>query len=82
MTCGTAPSATCVIVRGIAGRVIQKTTPAATCPAPGRMPCETTDEGLRGMTVETTLQTMYDTTFPTMYDTALRTMPEIAPGMM
>jgi hypothetical protein len=46
------------------------------------MPCETTDEGLRGMTVETTLQTMYDTTFPTMYDTALRTMPEIAPGMM
>jgi hypothetical protein len=58
----------------IAWRMNRQMTPGITCPAPDRMACETTDEGLREMTPEMALHTMCDTTLLVMY--------EIVPGTM
>jgi hypothetical protein len=42
--------------------MIRQTAPVTACPAADRIPWETTDEGLREVTVETVPQKMYDTT--------------------
>jgi hypothetical protein len=63
-------------MNGIAGRMIQQATPAATCPAAVRIAFETTDEGLREVTSQTALQTMYDIALPTKDEAALLTMDE------
>ena len=63
---GTTADMTGEVTGAIAGRVNRPVTPAATCHAPDRIPCGTTDEGLRAVTVKTAPQTMYDTT---MYET-------------
>jgi hypothetical protein len=49
----------------IAGRMSRYMAPAATCPVPDRMPCQTTDEGLRTVTAETIRQTMSEITLST-----------------
>jgi len=73
MTRGTTDSVACGVMCEIAGRVDRHIAVAATCPVPDRMPCETTDQGLRTVTAETALQTMYDTTLPTKDQTTVQT---------
>jgi hypothetical protein len=66
----------CRVICGIAGRVNRTVTRPVTCPAPDRITGETTDEGLRQVTAETALRTMYEAT---MYETpriVLQTMDE------
>ena len=62
MTRGITVGTTGEVTGGIAGRITRRITPTVIRPTPDRKPCETTDQGLRAVTVETVLQTMYDTT--------------------
>jgi hypothetical protein len=67
---------------GIAGRVNWSVTPAVTCAAAVRIARETTDEGLREVTSQTTLQTMYDIALPTKGQTTVQTTSQTIRGVI
>ena len=73
MTRGITAMVACGAMRGTTGRVNWYMTGAVARPTPDRISCETTDEGLRAVTAETALQTMYDTTLPTKDQTTVQT---------
>jgi hypothetical protein len=73
LTSGITTPVACGMVRGVAGRMIQHATPAATCPAPDRIPRETKDEGLRAVTAQTILHLMPEIALPTKDETTAQT---------
>jgi hypothetical protein len=62
MTRGIAAPVACRVMCGIAGRMIRPIAPAVIRLTPDRIPCVTTDEGLRRVTSKTAPRTVYDTT--------------------
>ena len=70
---------------GITWRVNWAVTPFVTCPAADRIAHETTDQGLRPVTSETAVETMYEialqakdqTTVPTTSQTTREVIPQV-----
>jgi hypothetical protein len=73
-------SATYRVMCEVACRGTHPTTPVRPCLALDRIACETTDEGLRQVTSETALQTMYDTARRTKDQTTVQTTSQTVRG--